>query len=58
MLISLCGESKEKIALHNHGDSLKLELMAINSGFGLKEVEALIDSIDASRYRLQLKIIE
>lgn len=52
-------ESKEKLALQQKVDSLNVELVAIKEvERGFKEVGVLIDSIDASRKFLQVKMIE
>lgn len=52
-------ESKEKLALQQKVDSLNVELVAIKEiERDFKEVAVLIDSIDASRKFLQVKMIE
>lgn len=52
-------ESKEKLALQQKVDSLNVELVAIKEvERGFKEVGVLIDSIDASRKFLEVKMIE
>jgi hypothetical protein len=52
-------ESKEKLSLQHQVDSLNVELVSIKKvERGFKEVGVLIDSIDASRKFLQLKMIE
>ncbi|MBZ0247911.1 MAG: hypothetical protein K8H85_18345 [Cyclobacteriaceae bacterium] len=60
IVASLFGcESKEKLALQHKVDSLNVELVAIKEvERGFKEVGVLIDSIDASRKSLQVKMIE
>jgi len=52
-------ESKEKLALQQKVDSLSVELVSIKEvDRNFKEVGVLIDSIDASRKSLQVKMIE
>lgn len=52
-------ESKEKLALQHKVDSLSIELVAVKEvERGFREVGVLIDSIDASRKFLQVKMIE
>jgi len=52
-------ESKEKLALQQQVDSLSVELVSIKEvDRNFKEVGVLIDSIDASRKSLQVKMIE
>lgn len=60
IIASLFGcESKEKLVLQHKVDSLNVELVAIKEvERGFKEVGVLIDSIDASRKFLQVKMIE
>lgn len=60
MVAALFGcESKEQLSLQQKVDSLNVELVAIKKvEYGYKEVGVLIDSIDASRKFLQVKMIE
>ena len=52
-------DSKEKLALQHKVDSLYVELVEIKEiERGFNEVGVLIDSIDASRQFLQVKMIE
>lgn len=52
-------ESKEKLALQQKVDSLNVELVTLQEvEYGFREVGVLIDSIDASRKFLQVKMIE
>lgn len=52
-------ESKEKVALQQKVDSLSVELVASKEvASSINEMGVLIDSIDASRKSLQLKMIE
>lgn len=59
-IMSLIGcESKEKVALKQKVDSLSVELVASKEvASSINEMGVLIDSIDASRKSLQIKMIE